>query len=465
MSFKVQLYTLSKRDNSTKQPTGTPAEYDCILKDGCSIFTPAIKLDLGLASDPSVYNYAYIPAFGRYYFIEDWFFTDRLWIANMRVDVLATYKTQIGSSSLYVLRAAGAHDGNVVDTLYPCKAGCTFDSDVKTNNWWSDLSWVVGVISKNGNMGSLAYYGMDTQACVKMCTNLIDPNLIQNDANFNNIDASYGLQLSLVDPIQYIKTCMALPVPLSDLANIGTLDAVYAYNWDTQATGYKILQAPYINKSMTFNISKHPDTNSRGNYVNAAPYTNISLTIPPFGVIDIDTSVTCNASTLNVLVRIDPITGKGILTVSCNNITLNRVEAQLGVPISLSSVTRNYVGAAAGLAGAVGSLASVAMGNIEGVIGGLGGIGNAVSSIMPRASTVGTTGGFASGMGEFRLDHQFFRPVDDDNTHNGRPLCQVRQLNTLSGYMIIQDGDVTIAGTASEDSKIRNYLETGFYYE
>ena len=55
--------------------------------------------------------------------------------------------------------------------------------------------------------------------------------------------------------------------------------------------------------------------------------------------------------------------------------------------------------------------------------------------------------------------------VDDDNTHNGRPLCDVRQISSLSGYMIIQDGDVTIAGTATEDSKIRNYLEAGFYYE
>ena len=55
--------------------------------------------------------------------------------------------------------------------------------------------------------------------------------------------------------------------------------------------------------------------------------------------------------------------------------------------------------------------------------------------------------------------------VDDDNTHNGRPLCDVRTISTLSGYMLIQDGDVTITGTSAEDSLIRSYLETGFYYE
>ena len=468
MSFSVQLYTLSKRDNSTKQPTGTGTQYNCVLKDGCGILNPSIKLDIGLTSDPSNYNYAYISAFGRYYFIEEWYFEDALWIASMRVDVLATYKTNIGSSSLYILRASGANNGNIIDTLYPAKTGCSFDTTSVSNPWWSNIAWIGGVVSQAGNMGSLAFYGMSTTAIVDMCTNLLDASTLITQANgFDLADASQALQLSLVDPMQYIKSCMALPVSMSDISNIGSMARVYAFNWDTGANGYKILQAPYVDKTFSFSIKKHPDTSSRGNYVNSAPYTNISLTIPPFGVIDIDTSVTCNASTLTAQVKIDPITGKGILTVQCNGIVLNRVEAQIGVPISLSSVTRDYVGTASGLAGAIGgAVAGGALGGVGGaIIGATSGVGNAINSLMPRASTVGTTGGFASGMGDFRLDHQFFRPVNDDNTHNGRPLCEVRTINTLSGYMLIQDGDVSTNGTATEDAKIRSYLETGFYYE
>ena len=468
MSFKVKLYTLSKRDNSTKQPTGTGTEFDCIIKTGSGIINPTISLDIGIAGNPSVYNYAYIATFGRYYFIEEWYFERALWTATLRVDVLATYKSQIGSSSLYVMRAASQHDGSIVDTLYPAKAGCSYESTTITNPWWDNISYVVGTVSRGGNMGSLAYYGMSSAAIHTMCQNLLDPTYIINTTNgFDLADASEALQLSLVDPIQYVKSCMALPVSLSDISNIGSAAVVYAFSWDTGATGYKIAQAPYINKSFSFSIKKHPDTNSRGNYVNSSPFTNISLTMPPFGVFDIDTSVTCNASTLTADVQIDPITGKAILTVKCNGIVLNRVEAQLGVPISLSSVTRDYVGAASGLAGAIGGAATgAAFAGVGGaVLGAASGIGNAISSLMPRASTIGTTGGFASGMGTFRLDHQFFRPIADDNTHNGRPLCQVKTINTLSGYMIIQDGDVTISGTSSEDAKIRNYLESGFYYE
>lgn len=465
MGFTVRLFTLSKRDNSTKRPTGNGAEYSCIIKSGSGILHPTISLDLGKVNDPSQYNYAYIPDFDRYYFIEEWYFERALWTASLKVDVLATYKTEIGNSHLYVMRCASEHDGNIIDTLYPAKSGCSFASDTKTNPWWDNISYIVGVVSRAGNMGSLAYYGMSGTAIHTMCQNLLD-NCVTEDNGFSWDDCSQALQLSLVDPMQYVKSCMALPVSMSEISNIGSAAEVYAFNWDTGATGYKILLAPYINKSYSFNIQKHPDTASRGNYVNSDPFTKITLTLPPFGTIDIDTSVTCNASTLTAQIRIDPITGKAILTISCNGIVLNRVESQLGVPISLSSVTRDYVGTASSALGSLSGVVGGALsGDVAGAIGSLSGIGNAVKSAMPRASTIGTTGGFASAMGTFRLDHQFFRPIADDNIHNGRPLCAMRTLNTLSGYMIIQDGDVPINGTSSEDAQVRQYLETGFYYE
>ena len=470
MGFTVKLYTLSKRDNSTKQPTGTGTEFSCVLKSGSGIIRPVLSFDIGITTDPSEYNYAYISAFGRYYFIEEWYFEKALWTATLKVDVLATYKTSIGNSSLYVMRCASENNGNIVDTLYPAKAGCSFNSSTLTNPWWDNISYIVGVVSKAGNMGSMAYYGMSASGIQTMCQNLlsdVEGTGAVTEANGYDFigDCSRSLQLSLVDPMQYIKSCVALPVSLSDITNIGSLARVYAFNWDTGANGSQLYQAPYINKSFSFSILKHPDTNTRGNYVNSAPFTNISLTIPPFGVFDIDTSVTCNTSTLTADVRIDPITGKAILTVKCNSIVLNRVEAQLGVPISLSSVVRDVVGTASALAGTLVGTASAIAGNVGGVLGAVNGIGNAINSIVPRASTVGTSGGFAGGMGDFRLDHQFFRPVDDDNTHNGRPLCAMRTINTLSGYIIVQDGDVATSGTSAEDSLIRNYLESGFYYE
>lgn len=468
MGFTVKLYTFSKRDNSTKRPAANAGtEFSCVLKSGSGIMRPTLTFDFGIAKDPSNYNYAYIPAFDRYYFIEEWYFDRALWTATLKVDVLATYKTEIGSASLYVLRAAGAHDGNVIDTFYPCKTGATFDKDVKSNPWNTTPTAVIGVIGKGSMFGSMNYYAMDPAHTylIDLCNALTDPTLIQNDANFNNLDASYGLQLSLVDPMQYIKSCVMIPVATQEISGIDNAASFGVFSFDNIGTGQKVYPGSRIYKNYSFTLKKHPDTNSRGNYVNSAPYTKMTLTIPPYGCLDIDTSVTCNASTLNVDIEIDPTNGKGILVISCNDIVLNRLEAQIGVPVSLSSVTRDYIGGVTSAVNAVGSAASALMGNIGGIFSAVGSIGSAVESMMPRAQTVGTTGSFVSNRGDFRLDYQFMRPVDDDNTHNGRPLCQMKTISTLSGYVLVQDGDVAITGTSAEDAAVRNYLESGFYYE
>lgn len=465
MAFNVRLYTLKKRDNSTKQPTGNGTLYSCVLKHGSGILHPTISLDIGKTTAPTDYNYAYIPTFKRYYFIEEWYFENALWTASLKVDVLATYKTEIGSANLYVMRCASEHDGNIIDTLYPAKSGCTFASDTKTNPWTQGMTYVVGVVSQSATCGSQTHYGLLRSAFTDLCGWLLS-DVVTETNGFSLDDCTLELQRSLVEPLQFIKTCVLLPVPIGDTH--GSAGAtVNVYGWATNTTGKVLNENDAIVKTYSFSIQKHPDTNSRGNYVNSAPFTAITLTIPPFGTFDIDTSVTCNASTITATIRIDQITGKGTLTVMCNGIVLNRIEAQIGIPISMSSVTRDYLGAVSNIGGAIGGMAEgfLSGGLAGGVLGGLSGIGNAIQSLQARSNTIGTTGAYGALLGDFRLDHQFFRPIADDNTHNGRPLCAKRVLNTLSGYMIIQDGDVSIDGTSTEDSQIRQYLESGFYYE
>lgn len=476
MAFNVQLYTFSKRDNSTKRPSGDGQVYSCVMKHGCGVLNPQITLDLGITGNPSGYNYARIPAFDRYYFIEEWYFEDALWTASLKVDVLATYKSDIGSSNLYVLRAAGESDGRIPDLLYPARTGAILTRRYDDNPLMSGISYIVGVVSKNGNKGSNAFYLMTGSDLQTMCANLMDADtIISEDYNFND-DFSKGLQLSLVDPLQYIKTCIAIPLSPSRISSgghgIGSSERIYACNFDTGVSGNKLVNEPYTTLSFELPVVKHPDTNSRGNYVNSSPFTYITIVMPPFGCIDIDTTITSGLDesetpTVDLDLHIDLITGKGVLVVSCRGQILNRIESQIGVPISLSSVTRDYVGAATSALGAVGgAVGGFASGGVGGAfLGAASGIGNAVESLIPRAQTIGTTGGFGSMVGDIYINHQFFRPVADDNIHNGRPLCKMKTINTLSGYMLIQDGDVTINGTSTEDKQIRDYLEGGFYYE
>ena len=120
--MNVYFYTFSKRINSTAQPTGGTL-HTVTLKTPSSVMTPTISLVWSGSGSPAAYNYAYISDYGRYYWVSNWTFSDRQWTATLNVDVLASYKTQIGGSSKYILRAAdsSAWSGSleVLDTSYP----------------------------------------------------------------------------------------------------------------------------------------------------------------------------------------------------------------------------------------------------------------------------------------------------------------------------------------------------------
>ena len=480
--FDVKFYTFSKRYNSTKRPgSDAGTTYSCRVLDGTAIINPKIVLDIGLTADPSAYNYAYIANFGRYYHIREWTFDRGLWIASMTVDVLATYKSQIGSTTLYMLRAANSYNGNIMDSKYPLKSGCDFSRQTITTPYNSINAgcFVVGVVSKGGNFGSLTYHALTAANMAALCTALID-NTVTEQNGYSLNDASLALQLSVVDPIQYIKSAVWLPFDISDIPGTdipasGPTGGFDVFNWHLTGFTHKILtnSAPYVNISRTFSITKHPDTTARGNYVNCAPYTIATLSFPPFGVIELDTSVLCNAANLTAQLITDALTGRGTIVLKANNIILNRIESQIGVPIQLSQITRDYVGAATSALGAVSNFAqgigSAIGGSVTGAVGGLAGaasgIINAAVSLVPRANTIGSGGGFSHLVGDFELDFQFFRPVNDDLAHNGRPLCERHTPASVGGYMLIQDGDVATSGTRAENEEIQSMLETGFYYE
>ena len=114
MAFVVNFYNFAKRENSTARPSGGTS-FNCILKSESSIINPTIELQLSIDTAPS-YNYAYIPSYNRYYFVKEWTFNNRLWSASLSVDVLATYKTEIGNSFLYVTRSSAAFVRSIGDT-------------------------------------------------------------------------------------------------------------------------------------------------------------------------------------------------------------------------------------------------------------------------------------------------------------------------------------------------------------
>lgn len=63
------------------------------LKEETSILNPVVLIEI---EDPAEYNYAYIPEFNRYYFINDIVSVrNGIWRISMTVDVLMSFKSSI----------------------------------------------------------------------------------------------------------------------------------------------------------------------------------------------------------------------------------------------------------------------------------------------------------------------------------------------------------------------------------
>lgn len=467
MAFTVNFYNFSKRENSTYRPGGSGASYSCVLKEASSIANPSIILDVGTGDDPS-WNYAYIPQFDRYYYVADWtWIQNRLWMANLTTDLLATFRDQIGAADMYVLRSSAAYDGNIVDNYYPVKANATVTAKHLALPWtdFSDGCVVIGVVAKTAQLGSVVYYALNLDEFSDLVAALLDDSLLE-DSGFLTADASIPLQKSLLDPLSYIKSAVYLPIPYDTLR--GTTEGVQVWTWDDLGVDGKKLSmtAPDLFTELEITLDPHPLSAARGNYLNVAPYTKALFQFIPFNAIDIDTTVTATNRKLTIRYFINPFDGSGTLQLFCGVDMLGTQSAQVGVPIQLSQITRDYLSAAfGGVSGISGMVTSAIFGDVAGIFTNAGAaIGNGIKAMIPHVSSIGNNGTFSHLHYTPSLYQEFYTPVDEDLEHAGRPLCQIRRISSLPGYLLIKDAEIDIPGFAGEAEAVRAYLEGGFFY-
>lgn len=459
MAIDVNFYTFYKKPNSTKQPGGTGTTYKCNLIEPTSFTAPDIALVV--PARPTAFNYAYIPEFSRYYFIQDWAYSAGLWRASLSVDVLASYKDSIGNQKQYVLRSAAKSDGKIVDTMYPTKNSPTTVSTASESiggenpfvSKFSEGVYVVGIInSDSGAIGCVSYYVFSNSQFRNFCNVLM-----------GTVDWAYagieeiGEELTkvLFNPFQYVASCIWLPV--SSVAKGGSVDSI-PYGWWTLPVEASRFGGDSKLAPANFTIPKHPQS-ARGAYLNGAPFSRYMLTWPCFGQFALDPDIMGVSSTLHAQCFIDPVSGMGTLNVGADKGHLITTQTQVGVPIQIAQMAVNYGGTAIS---AINAVTNAVTGNIAGA---LSSIGDAVSSAMPQLTTMGKNGGSGAYLFPPVLNSTFYSVVDDDVEHLGRPLCQDVVPSTIPGYMLCADVEIEIAGTKPEMENIVSIMESGFYYE
>ena len=577
MAVTVTFYQDTKRINSTKIiTTSIPGDFgiSCELKDVTNLYTPSLVISAdqfmsgGQIVNPMKFGYCQISDFNRYYFIRSWSWILGRWECDLEVDVLASFKTDIGKTSAYVLRAASQSDTDIVDTKYPVKAAAadgsyqtkTYGSVYNvwnTNIYGNDVTagfFCIAIVNNDSSaIGAVSHYALSGSVMAELMNELYSS---PTWANITDANISLDLQKMLLNPMQYITSVQWIPTGFNTTGQTPIHTIPYGW-WSLTLTGdvYRVTTGT-MSKSITesISVSHHPQYDANKHWLQLSPYTMAALYFTPFGFIPIDTSKIYDATHIDIEVRVDIITGRGTLILSSHKTvggtttyggTFYTTVAQVGVPMTIAQMavdmsalgqastwvgaagialatgglqdsikdlknglidgarsifnnpqTKNYLSAAGGGIGALfnsgintamsrGLSQGTAVANeiATGLQKGLGNapqetslldslkqiagdIGSAALAVAGTCSSSGSSGGFAALSELLYVQWYFQKIVDQDPTHYGYPLCKTVKINTLSGFVLCQNGDdLSVSCTPAERQAILAFMEAGFYYE
>lgn len=467
--MQATFYQFAKRPNSTKLPSGGQG-FGIDLKAPCNIIDPEIKI--ATQSDPTGFNYCYLPTFSRYYWVKNWTYSDGRWNASLTVDTLASYRDQIGSATEYVVRSSAKYDGTISDGLYPATAKVQSVTTSFQGGFAETISggfFVIGFIAKAANsIGAITYVVMTPGNAKKLSAKLLtDVSYLSID----NSEISDNLTKVLFNPYQYIVSCNYFPFDIAELtAHLPLVAKIDVGWWSVDVPGW-ILGEDNNNfkKSVSVTVPKHPQAANRGEYCNVAPYTDYTIHLQPFGVIPLDASKMWGAATLSIQYVADLFTGDSVLRIFTNgNQLVYETTAKLGVSVQLSNI--NF-GIPSGIGGLLQTGAAAAFGGIQAALSGgtlsdVGnGILNAAQATNADVASKGATGSaIAFDMAPYMVA-RFKIIADDNNEDHGRPLCQRVQLFSIPGFIMVDDPDIALTATAAEIDSVKSYMKNGFFLE
>lgn len=493
----IYFFQHNKRVNSTSAPALTSgAEFNIVLKESCSIHAPIVTISADTLPDNIwTYNYAYIPAFQRFYYIRDIrSYTSKSWIVFLAVDVLGSYRSQILNSYQYVTRSSVTSDGTLADGRYPATSAVTKHNSAV--NVYSGLSiwYVVGVYCDDPITTvaeGINYYVMSSGTYSKLIKHLMSSEVYDIDAT----ELSEGLQKALVNPLQYIASVHAIPATLVSGTDVTTeYYTVHVGGWEMKwpdtsiGPGYDLITAQVLKsvKKTIYNgyipLNHHPQAANRGEWLDRSDYSSTTITVPPFGTFTVERSrLTLGADgqfRIHVQIDLDMQTGQSLIYIrdgNDDNTIFADAVAQLGVSVPVMQATQDILSkwvseekTASLKADAALGVARTAAGSVSNALGAYAkgdAIGTAASaaagivdtsaafisahyresaydaanvatckkSMAPVISAFGTAGSKLYLLSSAFLNETFTTLAPDDNAHQGKPYCRRVRLSQVSG--------------------------------
>ena len=468
----MQLLTyvnFSKRRNSTKQPSGGNA-YNVLLKEDCSLMKPRF-----LMTGPNI-DTNYVKWAGRYYYVSDIIYhSNDIQELVCELDSLATFKTEIGNYSTLISRAASDQDYNVVDSIYPAKT-VPITKRVAVSNpglFTTDFKSGTFLIGTSGRRGQTVYVCSWAQATAAMTAMFPALSMTFNawvDSAFNT--AVMGGSSSAT---QYITFFKWVPIPFAVSASLTqSANEFYVGSWNL--CDGAILTGPihYVSDNINYSILSQlvtfparDDNGARGKWEYLAPFASYSLYAPPFGLINIDPAYLISAGRqISFDLMVEFLGGNATLR-TYYSIDQSGPKME-GIYTHNLAIDLRQAGSSVNIGGVIGGAAAAVAAYAEGeYVKMAGGIASAAAAAIPRAGAIGGGGaGPTADMGQTWYAYAtYFDPIDENRAELGRPLAEVRAINSLSGFVKCADAHIDIPGHPEEMNEINAFLNAGIFYE
>lgn len=461
-----------KRKNSTLVPSSTGTDLTVTLKEGTSIEKPTFILTGNL------FTCNYVKAFDHYYFVDDIrSVRNNLSEIECSMDVLATFKTDIGNYTALIERSATYYDTDYPDPAIAIQNDVMIDETSVSVSRLSDSGVFALTVLNNAGSGT----GFTVTYFVSSANLISIARYINTD--WGSAVSPTGDADSLLAWLQatFLKTgdcvveCRWLPITSSAYSGDTATETIVigvdsVYYSGSPVTGDRLVYPHVSTESGSIQIP-HTYTDFR----KYAPFTTAKLYIPCYGIVDINT-IDFPEGYVYWVYNIDPQTGDTAVFLMSDSGYSNAVAVynfNISVQCPVGRVGNDIQGfMTSGLATSAMIATGLSLPNkfstAAGIAAGASAINTLGSALGATSSVNGRQGGRVMSLNkDFHLT--IFEKVTQDPAsvaaESGRPCMAQYQISNCSGFVKCVNADVPIAGMGGEKEIVNEYLNGGFYYE
>lgn len=457
--MEIKLWdSFSKRRNSTKAPSETdiPVIRQAVLKEGCSKTHPSFFIQ-------GIEEYTYVQAFGRYYFVDnvEYDINDAEWL-HCSIDFLATWKDKIGITSAFVEYSTSSYSSNLIDERISQLTTRTRLRNVATSIFTDTWHGGCYVLSTANEVHGACSYIVTKENMEFIISDLISVS----PTEIHNWQELFGDAIGSIIGLRYI------PVSYDYFPSENQEDVVLGgYNTGTPG----LLYEGNIYQQRTLQV---PWTYS--DFRRCSEYTRFILALPFIGPVELMPENIIDQSSITLRMVGNCVSGSIAYGVYADSSPSPKLIATYSgsfgrqIPIAQGQVDLNGIlNSGLTIGGAWGAALMTRNPAMQGAAAGVA-IGAMVRGIVSaNMQDYSIVGSFSGNWSELLLsDYELVSYAIDTRTDPasmgelyGRPCMQVKQINTLTGYVKTSGFAIDIDELQSVRDMINTAMDSGVYLE